>query len=233
MGPLLARRAEPQLILCISAHWLTRGWQVTGMASPGPSTTSAAFRRSCSTSSTRRPAHRRWRQPPGSQPGHRHPASRRGRQRMGPGPRRLVGAQADVSRSRHPRDAAEHGLFRAAGRALRAGRSSLKALRERGVLIVGSGNIVHNLRATRRGARPAKPTTGRSSSTATWPAQVEKGDLAALADFQQLGPVAQLAHPTHDHYLPLLHAAGRRGAATSRCAFSTPATSRRRSRCAR
>ena len=32
---LLAREAQPQLILCISAHWLTRGgWQVTGMAKP-------------------------------------------------------------------------------------------------------------------------------------------------------------------------------------------------------
>ncbi len=37
---------------------------------------------------------------------------------------------------------------------------------------------------------------------------MEKGDLAGLADFQKLGPVAQLAHPTHDHYLPLLYAAG-------------------------
>ena len=32
---LLAREAKPQLILCISAHWLTRGgWQITGMAQP-------------------------------------------------------------------------------------------------------------------------------------------------------------------------------------------------------
>ncbi|MDF2466073.1 MAG: Extradiol ring-cleavage dioxygenase, class enzyme subunit [Ramlibacter sp.] len=37
---------------------------------------------------------------------------------------------------------------------------------------------------------------------------MEKGDLAALADFRKLGPVAQLAHPTHEHYLPLLYAAG-------------------------
>jgi 4,5-DOPA dioxygenase extradiol len=34
------------------------------------------------------------------------------------------------------------------------------------------------------------------------------GALAELADFQKLGQVAQLAHPTHDHYLRLLHAAG-------------------------
>jgi 4,5-DOPA dioxygenase extradiol len=37
---------------------------------------------------------------------------------------------------------------------------------------------------------------------------METGDLAGLADFQKLGQVAQLAHPTYDHYLPLLYAAG-------------------------
>ena len=32
---LMARAVQPQLILCVSAHWLTRGgWQITGMASP-------------------------------------------------------------------------------------------------------------------------------------------------------------------------------------------------------
>ena len=37
---------------------------------------------------------------------------------------------------------------------------------------------------------------------------MQRGDLAGLADFQQLGPVAQMAHPSYDHYLPLLYAAG-------------------------
>jgi 4,5-DOPA dioxygenase extradiol len=37
---------------------------------------------------------------------------------------------------------------------------------------------------------------------------LEKGALPDLADFQKLGQVAQMAHPTYDHYLPLLHAAG-------------------------
>ena len=32
--------------------------------------------------------------------------------------------------------------------------------------------------------------------------------LGALQDFQKLGAVAQQAHPTHEHYLPLLYAAG-------------------------
>lgn len=37
---------------------------------------------------------------------------------------------------------------------------------------------------------------------------LEQRKLQALANFQQLGELARLAHPTHDHYLPLLHAAG-------------------------
>jgi hypothetical protein len=64
MGTELLKRPEaPQLILCISAHWLTDGgWQLTGMArSPRRSMTSAAFRRRFLTSSTRRPVRRRWR----------------------------------------------------------------------------------------------------------------------------------------------------------------------------
>ena len=38
--------------------------------------------------------------------------------------------------------------------------------------------------------------------------KVSSGDLAALARFHDLGQVAQMAHPTFEHYLPLLHAAG-------------------------
>ena len=38
--------------------------------------------------------------------------------------------------------------------------------------------------------------------------QIKKGELGALQDFQKLGPVARQAHPTHEHYLPLLYAAG-------------------------
>ncbi|MDB5942625.1 MAG: dioxygenase [Ramlibacter sp.] len=37
---------------------------------------------------------------------------------------------------------------------------------------------------------------------------METGDMQALQDFQKLGAVARMAHPSHDHYLPLLYAAG-------------------------
>jgi len=84
----------------------------------------------------------------------------------------------------------------------------LKALRDRGVLIVGSGNIVHNLRASRRDANAMQAYPWAFEFDAKTKALLEQGKLAELADFQKLGPLAQQAHPTHDHYLPLLHAAG-------------------------
>ena len=80
----------------------------------------------------------------------------------------------------------------------------LKKLRDYGVLIVGSGNIVHNLRAMRQ----STPYDWNIEFDATIAKQLASGNLAQLADFQKLGEVAKLAHPTYDHYLPLLYAAG-------------------------
>jgi 4,5-DOPA dioxygenase extradiol len=84
----------------------------------------------------------------------------------------------------------------------------LKPLRERGVLVVGSGNIVHNLRAANRSAAPGQAYDWAVEFDGRTGALVQKGELAELAQFRKMGPVAQLAHPTHDHYLPLLYAAG-------------------------
>jgi 4,5-DOPA dioxygenase extradiol len=84
----------------------------------------------------------------------------------------------------------------------------LRGLRDQGVLIVGSGNIVHNLRAARFGAPANQAYDWAIDFDSHTAAQMEKGDLASLADFEQLGAVAQLAQPSHEHYLPLLYAAG-------------------------
>jgi 4,5-DOPA dioxygenase extradiol len=84
----------------------------------------------------------------------------------------------------------------------------LRALRERGVLIVGSGNVVHNLRALQHTSSPQQAYDWAVDFDQMVARHVDQGDLAGLVDFQQLGPVAQMAHPSHDHYLPLLYAAG-------------------------
>ena len=86
----------------------------------------------------------------------------------------------------------------------------LAVLRDKGVLIIGSGNIVHNLRATVRGA-PEGLMAARD-----WAQQfddvVKKALLArddqALVNYQQLHASARMAVPTPDHYWPLLYALG-------------------------
>jgi 4,5-DOPA dioxygenase extradiol len=91
---------------------------------------------------------------------------------------------------------------------LQLGRA-LRPLRDEGVLILGSGNLTHNLRhaftAWHRG----------DTSTPDWAAQfdaeakqaAEQRDHAALARLP-LTPHGRMSHPTPDHYYPLLYAAG-------------------------
>ena len=80
------------------------------------------------------------------------------------------------------------------------------ALRREGVMILGTGNIVHNLRLLDRGATDA-PDWARA-----FDARVKQcvlaADDAALIDYQRLDPSWQLAVPEHDHYLPLLYVLG-------------------------
>ena len=89
----------------------------------------------------------------------------------------------------------------------------LAALREKGVLILGSGNVVHNLRATDRGA-PEGPATrpwALSFDTALKKALAGRDDQA-LIDYRRLDAGAEMAVPTPDHYYPFLYALGAAGA---------------------
>ena len=83
----------------------------------------------------------------------------------------------------------------------------LAALREQGVLIIGSGNIVHNLRAISwehidqigagyEWAFAFQETVNQAIATR---------DDETLVHYQQLGEKAELSVPTPDHYLPLLY----------------------------
>ena len=85
----------------------------------------------------------------------------------------------------------------------------LAPLRERGVLVLGSGNITHNLRDAfgrmHSGDTRTPPWAAQFDAEAS--AAIERHDnehLAAMA----LSDNARLAHPTLDHYLPLLYCAG-------------------------
>jgi 4,5-DOPA dioxygenase extradiol len=86
---------------------------------------------------------------------------------------------------------------------------ALAPLRDHGVMIVGSGNIVHNLGAIRWQA--GSPAYEWAEEFDSWVAQrLIDDDVAALADYETLGRIASLAAPTNDHYLPLLYAAALR-----------------------
>ncbi len=200
---------RPQLILCISAHWLTRGWWLTAMERPPTIHDFGGFPRELFEQQYPAPG-----------------APDRARQIA----ERLQGAVAGVQVGLDTGEwGFDHGswgvikpMFPAAdipmiqlsmdyhqppavhfalGRALRG-------LRDEGVLVVGSGNIVHNLRTFRMGAGDVPAHDWARQFDAFTAERIETGDLQGLCDFLSLGAVAHNAHPTYEHYLPLLYAAG-------------------------
>ncbi len=87
----------------------------------------------------------------------------------------------------------------------------LAPLREEGILIIGSGNLVHNLHAYAWGKHTVEPYQW----TVAFEKRVRELLLAAetnpLIDYEKrLGEEAMLAIPTPDHYLPLLYVIGTR-----------------------
>lgn len=208
---LLARAERPQLVLCISAHWITQGqgsW-LTGMAQPRTIHDFGGF-----------PDELFAQQYPA--PGAPVVAQQLASQLHMPHSQQALGVDADGWGLDHGTWSVLKPMFPAADipvvqlsidyRRLPAEHfalgQQLQALRERGVLIVGSGNVVHNLRALQRTQSPLQAYDWAIEFDQMVTGLVERGDLARLGDFQQLGTVAQMAHPTYDHYLPLLYAAG-------------------------
>ncbi len=89
--------------------------------------------------------------------------------------------------------------------ALQLGRA-LGPLRQRGVLIMGSGSLTHNLGEI--GLSDPQATQYAAEFTAWIRSHVEGRDLEALVDYRRRAPHAQRAHPTEEHFLPLLVALG-------------------------
>jgi len=81
----------------------------------------------------------------------------------------------------------------------------LALLRDEGVLVIGSGNVVHNLHAYAWGRHPAQPFDWALRFEARVRELLIAGDDAALVDYESLGGDALLSAPTPDHYLPLLY----------------------------
>ncbi len=86
----------------------------------------------------------------------------------------------------------------------------LQALRKKGVLIIGSGNIIHNLRLVdfknintlNHGFDWAQEAHGLVNG------YLNNGDFSPLVNYHKLGKPMELAAPSPDHYLPLLYTLG-------------------------
>ncbi len=78
------------------------------------------------------------------------------------------------------------------------------------MLVLGSGNLVHNLFAADLGNPEAPPDPRGVRFDGAAKAALEAGDLEALTHFERWGEDARFSVPTQDHYLPLLWAAALR-----------------------
>jgi 4,5-DOPA dioxygenase extradiol len=92
-------------------------------------------------------------------------------------------------------------------RVLEMGRA-LGPLRDEGVLLVGSGGAVHNLRALDWHARSKTASPWAVAFDAWVRERVELGDVEALLRFRTEAPHAQMAHPTTDHFQPIFFTLG-------------------------
>jgi 4,5-DOPA dioxygenase extradiol len=211
IGSELLKRGEvPQLILCISAHWLTRsGWQVTGMAHPKTIHDFGGFPQelfdqqypapgapvvaNVIAGELKSPATGQTLQTDLTEWGLDHGTWSVLKPMF---PRANIPVlQLSMDYSRPPQEHYALG-------------QQLARLRSRGVLIVGSGNIVHNLRAVQPNVADNKAYDWAKEFDAAIGDQIAKGQLDALQNFLKLGDVAKMAHPTYEHFLPLLYAAG-------------------------
>ncbi len=122
-------------------------------------------------------------------------------------PLRLMFPEADVAvvpLSVQPHLGVDHAL--AVGRAL-------APLRARGLLVLASGNLTHNLRDFMAAVQDGGGSPDYVRAFADWFWQrLQAGDLDALRDYRRQAPSAARAHPTDEHLLPLFVALGAAGA---------------------
>jgi len=192
---------KPKAVLCISAHWETEGTRVTAMDQPKTIHDFYGFPQALS--EMRYPA-------PGSpdlarmaqQAARRSPIQLDSEWGLDHGAWSVLCRMfphADVpvvqlSLDQRKTPALHYELGR-----------ELRGLRKKGVLIIGSGNIVHNLREI-----------AWEDSAYDWALEFDdqikelilSGDHQAIVDYSKLGRSARLAVPTLEHYLPLLYVLG-------------------------
>jgi 4,5-DOPA dioxygenase extradiol len=198
---------KPRAILCISAHWLTRGTAVTAMEKPRTIHDFGAFPQALF--DVQYPA-------PGD-PG----LARRVRELLAPLPVALdekawgldhgtwsvlvkAYPDADVPVVQLSIDASKPPAWH-----FELGRK-LAPLRDEGVLIIGTGNIVHNLPAMNWGARDCAPFDWAERFNDYIRQAIVEDAPQRLIDYEAVGQDAALSAPSPDHYWPLLYVLGAR-----------------------
>jgi 4,5-DOPA dioxygenase extradiol len=81
----------------------------------------------------------------------------------------------------------------------------LAPLRDEGVLMIGSGNLVHNLHTYAWGKHKMEPFDWAVRFDSKARELIESGDHMPLVNYESLGRDATLSAPTPDHYLPLIY----------------------------
>lgn len=196
----------PAAVLCISAHWLTRGTHVTAMQNPktihdfggfpeslfqvqypAPGNPALAAETAELFSSTQVGLDHEWGLDHGCWTVVRH---------MYPDANIPV---LQLSIDYHKPAAYHYQLAR-----------ELAPLRKKGVLIMGSGNMIHNLRMLdwRKINVPNFGFDWAHEINDTFKKNIIAGEHEALIQYQKLGEAAQYAIPTPDHYYPLLYTLG-------------------------
>ena len=198
--------AVPTAVLCISAHWLTRGTAVTSMMRPRTIHDFQGFPRelfSIEYPAPGAPALARQIQQQLATSGMQARLNAlRGLDHGAWVPLLHLYPDADVPTLQVslPYDASPDSAF-ALGKAL-------APLANDGVLIIGSGSLTHNLYEFRM-SESEGDAAAYAQEFSTWIRQaVAAGNLARLRQALDFAPHAARAHPTTEHFLPLLVAAG-------------------------
>lgn len=193
------RLPKPKAVLCISAHWETRGVHVTATGKPETIHDFYGFPKALFDVQY---------QVPGDPGLARRVAGliSSTRVKLDPGRGLDHGAwsvlvamypAADIPVVQLSLDTGQSGKFHyALGR-------ELAPLRDEGILILGSGNIVHNLRLF--SFQDPQPLPWATECDATLRQRILAREHESLMDYDTLGASARLAVPTPEHYYPLLY----------------------------
>ncbi|MEP6485080.1 MAG: 4,5-DOPA dioxygenase extradiol [Rudaea sp.] len=201
---LAAEISRPLAIVCVSAHWTTRGTFVSGAEHPETVHDFGGFPQALF--DVRYPARgephlaRRIAERVKSTQIHIDPAQ--GLDHGAWSILRIMYPDADIPVLQLSVDPTQPGDYH-----LRLG-AELAPLRDEGVLLIASGNIVHNLRLA--DFRNPAPSDWALRADALVREKIETGDFDSVANWTELSPEVARAVPTPEHFLPLLYPLGMR-----------------------